>query len=312
VRGLAVPGRFCEAAREAVVLERVYDFVKHRLFGRALATVLLLGLGLAVYAVAIEPSRLELNRSELAIPNWPPALSGTRVALLSDLHVGSPFWGVARLRDLVGRVNAEKPELILLAGDFMINGVPGGTFVAAEPIAAELGQLQAPLGVFAVLGNHDGWNDGKHVRAALQARGVRVLEDEAVRIEARGVSFCLLGLVDDEVRRRSATQSLDLALPAQPLLVLMHEPDLFAEMDDRPSLVLAGHTHGGQVKLPFLGRPIVPSRYGQRYAAGHVVEGGRHLFVTTGLGTSILPIRFGVPPEVALLTLRAAQANRDN
>ena len=203
------------------------------------------------------------------------------------------------------RVNAEQPDLILLAGDYLINDVVGGRFVAIEPIALEFGKLRAPLGVIAVLGNHDWWNDGQRTRAALEANGVRVLDDEVLSIEAHGSRFSLLGMADIEVRKRGARAALSLAPPGAPLLALVHEPDIFAQMDERASLTLAGHTHGGQVYLPFVGRPIVPSSFGQRYAAGHIVEDGRHLFVTTGLGTSIWPVRFRVPPEVALLTLRS-------
>ena len=288
-----------------MLLASVSGLVKQRSLARALVAAFAMLAGLALYTVVIEPSRLVVNRSELEIPNWPAALSGTRVALLSDLHIGSPFWDLARLRELVVRVNAEQPDLILLAGDYLINGVVGGKFVAIEPIAAELRQLRAPLGVVAVLGNHDWWNGGQRTRAALEANGIVVLDDEVLRIDARGARFALLGMADIEVRRRTAKATLDLAPPGLPLLALVHEPDIFAQMDDRPSLTLAGHTHGGQVWLPIIGRPIVPSQYGQRYAAGHIVEDGRHLFVTTGLGTSIYPVRLRVPPEIAVLTLHA-------
>jgi predicted MPP superfamily phosphohydrolase len=288
-----------------VVLRRVYQILGNHSLGRALALAFLVLLGLGLYTVVIEPSRLVVNQSELEIPNWPRALSGTRVALLSDLHIGSPFWSLARLKELVARVNAEQPDLILLGGDYSINGVVGGRFVPIEPIAAELRELHAPLGVVAVLGNHDCWNGGQRTRAALEANGIHVLADEVLRIDARGTAFFVLGIADIEVRTRSAKATLDLAPPDVPLLALVHEPDIFAKMDARASLTLAGHTHGGQVRLPILGRPIVPSGFGQRYAAGHVVENGRHLFVTTGLGTSIYPVRFRVPPEIALLTLRA-------
>jgi len=270
----------------------------------ALWSLLALACALSLDAFWIEPSRLVVNRQELKLPNWPAALAGLRIAFVSDLHVGSPHWGVPKLRELVTRVNAERPDLILLGGDYLINDVLLGEHVAAEPIAAELGQLRAPLGVLAVLGNHDWWNDGAHVRATFEAHGVQVLDAETRRIELNGSSFCVLGMRDEEVRDRSPRRELDLALPGLPLLVLVHEPDIFSELDERPSLVLAGHTHGGQVNLPLLGRRIVPSRFGQRFAAGHIVEGGRHLFVTTGVGTSIWPVRFGVPPEIALLTLR--------
>ena len=285
---------------------RVARFVTLRSLGRAAAAALLILLSLAVYAVKIEPSRLVVNRQELTLAGWPAPLDGLKVALISDVHIGSPCWDLARLHDTVATINAQQPDLVLLAGDYSINGVWGGTWVPIEPIAAELGQLRAPLGVVSVLGNHDWWNDGRRTRAALEANGIKVLDDEVLHLSARGTSFELLGVADFEVRTRSARATLALAPAGAPLLALVHEPDIFADMDERALLTLAGHTHGGQVKLPLLGRPIVPSKYGQRYAAGHIVEQGRHLFVTTGLGTSIYPVRFGVPPEIALLTLRPA------
>jgi uncharacterized protein len=271
---------------------------------RVVVLAVVFGIALGVDALFVEPARLVVNRQELKLPNWPAEMSGMRVAFLSDLHVGSPHWGLPRLHELVQRVNAEQPDLILLGGDYLINGVWFGNHVDAEPIALELGQLHAPLGVFAVLGNHDWWNDGPKVRAAFEAHGVTVLDDEVRRIHFKGKSVCLLGVRDETERQRSAQKELELALPGMPLLVLMHEPDLFDDFDDRATLTLAGHTHGGQVDLPVLGRRVVPSRFGPRYAAGHIVENGRHLFVTTGVGTSIIPVRFRVPPEIALLTLR--------
>ena len=273
-------------------------------FRRALLLLTLLGIGLGVDVFFIEPARLVVNRQELRLPDWPAELSGVRVAFLSDLHVGSPHWGLSRLRELVSRVNAEQPDLILLGGDYLINDVWFGTHVEADAIGAELGQLRARLGVFAVLGNHDWWNNGPKVRAAFEAHGVTVLDDEVRSIDFQGKSFCLLGVRDETQRQRSGQNELELALPGMPLLVLMHEPDLFPDLDERATLTLAGHTHGGQVDLPFLGRRVVPSRFGPRYAAGHIIENGRHLFVTTGVGTSIIPVRFRVPPEIALLTLR--------
>ncbi len=276
----------------------------HRWSKRALFLLALLGIALGVDAFFVEPARLVVNRQELRLPNWPAELSGLRVAFISDLHVGSPHWGLSHLHELVSRVNAEEPDLILLGGDYLINNIWFGEHVEAEPIALSLGQLRAPLGVFAVLGNHDWWNNGPKVRAAFEAQGVTVLDDEVRRIHYHGRSLCLLGVRDATERLRSAKKELELALPGMPLIVLVHEPDLFPFLDERATLTLAGHTHGGQVDLPLLGRRVVPSSFGSRYAAGHVVEGGRHLFVTTGVGTSIIPVRFRVPPEIALLTLR--------
>jgi len=276
----------------------------HRWPKRALFLLALLGIALGVDAFFVEPARLVVNRQELRLPNWPAELSGLRVAFISDLHVGSPHWGLSHLHELVQKVNAEQLDLILLGGDYLINDIWFGVHVDADSIALELALLRAPLGVFAVLGNHDWWNNGPKVRAAFEAHGVAVLDDEVRRIHFKGKNFCLLGVRDETERLRSAQKELELALPGMPLLVLMHEPDLFADFDERATLTLAGHTHGGQVDLPLLGRRIVPSRFGPRYAAGHVVEDGRHLFVTSGVGTSIIPVRFRVPPEIALLTLR--------
>lgn len=260
-------------------------------------------LALLAYSFLIEPARLVVQRRELDIPNWPSELAGLRVVLVSDLHVGSPHWGVGRVRELVTQINAERADLIVLAGDYLIHGVKFGRPVPGPAVAAEIGELKAPLGVVAVFGNHDGWH-GRHLRPGLEAKGVHVLDDEVYRVQTRGASFTVLGLADEEMRTRTPLQQLALAPAAVPLLVLVHEPDIFPELDARVSLALAGHTHGGQVRFPFIGAPIVRSRYGQRYVRGHVVENGRHLFVTTGIGTSIWPVRLGVPPEYVVLTLR--------
>ena len=181
-----------------------------------------------------------------------------------------------------------------------------GTRVEPEAVAAALSGLRARLGVIAVLGNHDWWNDGPRMASALAQSGIVVLEDGVQRLEHAGGEFYVVGLADQMTRPKRIAEALALVPEGKPLLLLVHEPDVFAELDGRPVLTLAGHTHGGQVLIPFLGRPIVPSAFGQRFAAGHVVEGDRHMFVTTGVGTSIWPIRLGVPPELVMLTLRSA------
>jgi predicted MPP superfamily phosphohydrolase len=261
-------------------------------------------LGVMLWALVIEPRRLVTNRVELDVPRWLPEHAGLKIALLSDLHVGSPHWGLDRMRELVARTNAEKPDLVLLAGDYMINDIPLGTWIAPEPVAAVLGGLEAPLGVVAVLGNHDWYNDGATLTDEFRAHGVVVLENQVLPVDHRGQRFFVVGLADQLTREQQVKETLARVPAGAPAIVLVHEPDVFPEIDERASLTLAGHTHGGQVLLPLLGRPIVPSEFGERYAAGHVVERGRHLFVTTGVGTSIYPIRFGVPPEIGLLTLR--------
>jgi uncharacterized protein len=262
---------------------------------------------LGVWAFFIEPNRLTLNEVAIKLPRWPTAFAGLRVALISDLHVGSPYIDVAKLRRVVEMTNAAQPDLILLAGDFMVTSQ---TRQAIEPevIAGELKNLRARFGVFIVLGNHDWWYGGERVRAAFEGVGLRVLENDVARIQNEGQSLWLAGIADAWTRAPDIAGTLQKVTDDGPVIILTHNPDIFPKVPARVSLTLAGHTHGGQVSIPFIGRPKVPSDYGQRYAIGHVVEDNRHLFVTPGVGTSIIPIRFRVPPEISLLTLTAEAA----
>jgi predicted MPP superfamily phosphohydrolase len=264
---------------------------------------------LALWALWVEPSSITVRRVKLEIPKWHVEHADMKIAVLTDLHVGAPHMGLEQLRRVVERTNAEAPELVLITGDFVIGGenheggVVGGTFVEPEPIAAELKNLRAPLGVFAVLGNHDWWYDGERVMSALKSVGIVVLENRAVRIERGGRSFWLAGVADLWTRTPDIKGTLGQVEGDDPVLLITHNPDIFPEVPPRVSLTIAGHTHGGQVNLPLIGRPVVPSKFGQRYAMGHIVEQGRHLFVSGGIGTSIVPIRFRVPPEIVILNL---------
>ena len=273
---------------------------------RALVASLAVVLCLGGWTFYYEPSSLDVRRYEITLAEWPPELDGIEIALLSDLHVGSPYYGLDKLEEVIRRVNASEPELVLLAGDYVIDGVRGGQFVPPEAIASVLAKLDAPLGVFAVLGNHDWWLDGPRVRRAFENAGIRVLDDQAVRVS----EFWVVGLGDwweappDIPKVLASIDSEDDA----PVVAFTHNPDAFPKIPPRVTLTLAGHTHGGQVRFPFFGAPIVPSRYGNRYAYGHIVENGRHLFVTSGIGTSIIAARFRVPPEIALLRLSSESA----
>ena len=238
------------------------------------------------------------------------------MALLADLHTGSPWNDEAKLREIVRRTNAAGPQLVLLLGDYIVHGVIGGHTVPPEIIAGVLGDLRAPLGVFAVLGNHDYAMNGPRIRGAMRRAGITVLEDESARLGGGGgppgadAPFWITGVSDFLRAPHDLLGALATVTDDAPVLVITHNPDLFPEVPARVSLTIAGHTHGGQVRLPFLGRPIVPSIYGQRYAAGHVIEEKRHLFVATGLGTSIIPVRFLVPPEIVVLEIHPLAKGR--
>jgi predicted MPP superfamily phosphohydrolase len=263
-------------------------------------------LAVSLWAFWWEPASLHNETHELAISSWPQTCEGLKVAVLSDLHVGSPFNHLNHLRTVIDLTLNAKPDLILLAGDYVVHGVPGGQFVSPQESAAHLARLSAPLGVFAVLGNHDWWHDGLGTMAAFQQVGIQVLEDAAVPIQSGTCQFWLAGISDFMEGAHDVSLALSQIPEDATILALTHNPDIFPEVPSRVALTVAGHTHGGQVYLPLIGRPVVPSQFGERFAIGHIIEDGRHLFVTPGIGTSILPVRFLVPPEVSVLLLHSS------
>lgn len=272
---------------------------------RKITFAVLLGIGflLAVYSFVIEPNRLVIRQASINLPSWPAELQGMRIAAISDLHAGAPYISQEKLRHLVELTNAQQPDLILLAGDFVIQRVLGGQFMEPAAMAAELKHLKARQGVFATLGNHDWWYNAARVRVALEEAGIRVLDNQAIKIEQNGKPLWLVGFADEWEGNPNITETLKQVIDDSPVIAFTHNPDLFPNIPNQVALTIAGHTHGGQVALPLIGRPMVPSKYKQRYAAGHIVEKSKHLFVTTGVGTSIIPVRFGVPPEIAILTI---------
>lgn len=265
--------------------------------------VLGLGLVLGMWAFWLEPASIRISEHHLQIQNWPEACSPLRVAVLADLHVGSPFNDIENLRRIIEATQQSKPDLILLPGDFVIDDVFGGTFVTLEAAAKLLGNLTAALGVYAVLGNHDWWLDPKRVQAALEAANISVMEDRSVKVFYGECAFSLAGLSDYWEGPHDLNEALRSVPEDATTLLFTHNPDVFPKVPDHVTLTIAGHTHGGQVYIPGIGRPIVPSQYKERFAIGHVNENGRHVFVSSGIGTSILPVRFLVPPEITLLVI---------
>jgi uncharacterized protein len=266
--------------------------------------VILFAAGLATWAFFIEPNRLVTHYETLRIERWPAELSDLKIAVLADIHAGGSFINERKLRVIVERTNELHPDLIVILGDF-ISGGRDHHAMDPEVFAPILKDFHAPLGVYSVLGNHDWWFDGERVRAALEANGIRVLENDVVPIEARGKSFRLLGLPDLWTRTSRIHPALENVPEGDPIIALAHNPDIFPQLPVHVPLLLAAHTHGGQVRLPIIGTVVHTSNFGDRYEAGHVFENGHHLFVTTGIGTSIIPVRFGVPPEIVLLTIKS-------
>ena len=301
-------------------------------WGLAAGTTGLVGGG--GYALA-EPFRLTVAHYAISPPDWPRSLR-LRLAIIADLHASDPWMPADRIRGIVAATNALHPDACLLLGDFVASHRISKLSrpVAHDSWAGALAGLKATHGIHAVLGNHDWWEDVavQHARSgptpageALARAGIPVYENQAVRLRHQGQPFWIAGLGDQwafwprrenyesfKSRGRVDYDGVD-DLPATlagitddaPIVLMVHEPDVFPRVSDRVSLTVAGHTHGGQVSL--LGyTPVVPSRFGSRYAYGHIVEDGRHMVVSGGLGCSGLPIRFGRPPEIVIVDLGAA------
>ena len=282
---------------------------------KVLGAVAVAGIGAAAWGFGAEPAlRLRVQRYQLSPANWTGG--ALRIACLADFHLGAPYVDLDRLARIVARANALEADLIVLLGDFAAGHRFVSTPVRIADAAPILARLQAPLGCYSILGNHDWWDDlsaqrrggGPNLYAeALINAGIPVLSNAAIRLPG----FWLAGLEDQLAIHRGAEGITGLDdLPGTlaqvdddgPVILLAHEPDIFPKVPDRVALTLAGHTHGGQVRL-FGWSPIVPSRYGNRYAYGHVSESNRHMVVTGGIGCSILPVRFGMPPEITLIDL---------
>lgn len=254
------------------------------------------------WALLVEPNRLVVHQETIAIANWPKELDGLKIAILSDLHVGSWRIDDQKLRLIIDRTNQLQPDMIVILGDYMTGN---GTFrhrVEPEVFAPVLKELRAPLGVYSVLGNHDWWWDAPRVRRGLEANGIKVLDDEVLEVPARGSSVWLAGLADLWTRPQHIDETIAKA-PGAVVIALTHNPDIFPQLPQRVPLLLAGHTHGGQISFPLIGPIVQPSNYG--YVRGHFFENNHHLFVTTGIGNSIIPFRFGVTPEIVLLTVKS-------
>jgi predicted MPP superfamily phosphohydrolase len=252
---------------------------------------------LAYEAAWREPRRLVVRPEALRLPGWPAARDGYTVALVSDLHAGAGHMTPARVDAVVDAVIAARPDLVLLLGDYLDSTWLGRGRAGPEDVAGRLARLPNRV---AVLGNHDWRAAGAAMWRALEAAGIPVLEN-AAREVAPGL------WVAGTAEFRYRTPDVGAALAGVPedaaVLLMIHDPDLFPWVPPRVALSVAGHLHGGQVNLPLIRRAMLPTRYGERYLAGHVVEGGRHLYVSAGLGTSGLPVRLRRPPEVPLLRL---------
>jgi uncharacterized protein len=272
-----------------------------RILARFVAVLALLGLALAGWAYWTAVSDPVVREAAVELPGWPEGAPPIRAVLISDIHVAGPDMPPERLERIVVQINALRPDIVLIAGDLVSDKRTATRHYGFAEAMAPLAGLRARLGTYAVMGNHDHWRSTAEAHRALAAAGVRVLDNDAVP-----AGPLALGGLDDDFTDRAEVERTASAMRALPgaKLLLSHSPDPFARMPGDVTLMLAGHTHCGQIRLPLYGAIIHVSDFGDRYECGLIREGGRTLIVTAGVGTSVVPLRLGARPDIWLIRLR--------
>lgn len=256
------------------------------------------------WGVCVEPQQLSPRR--VARKSWTG--SDLKIVFFSDLHAGAPHIDCAYIKDLVDRINAESPDLVLIGGDIVTAGVLGGTRMAATDVANLLGKLSAKLGVFAVLGNHDWWYGGAEVASALKIHGIEILENQGKLIERADKSkLWLIGIGDDFTDHSNPRKAFALTNRDWPKIIFMHDPGSILQIRESFYAAFAGHMHGGQVFIPGIGALVTLSRAPRQWVADDWIDSTQGtILVSRGIGTSILPIRLNAPPEYVIASLRQA------
>lgn len=257
----------------------------------------------AAYSYFIEPSRLVLHSEDIKISHWNKELNGFKVIAISDIHGGSNNVTEEKIRELVELTNAQNPDLIVLLGDYVsqVKGTRGDLKMPISTIADNLQGFRAKYGVYAIIGNHDWWYDERKVRAEMERVGIKVLENEIEPIRVGEKTVWLWGIEDYWKKRKVPVDVLEKIPIKENIIAITHNPDSLLKTPPEISLMLAGHSHGGQVNFPFYG--AIAFVNDPRMMEGKTVVDGKHIFVTTGIGCSGPQIRFGVPPEIAVLQL---------
>ena len=253
----------------------------------------------------LEPGLLTLTRQDIAIRNLPSGLDGFRIGVLSDFHF-RPGDDDDLIAKAVARVRHEKLDMVALTGDYI-----SGNMRVVPPLLSHLEKLTATHGVFAILGNHDGWrNRTAPIRQQFEKAGISFLINQNSQLSIKGEKLAIAGTDFVWLGKPDPGKTLKGISPATPVIALVHEPDFFDTMATRRDiqLQLSGHTHGGQCRVPVIGYAPQKVNFGRKYNYGHYTHGDSNLFVTRGVGTVGIRVRFACPPELAILTLRGGQA----
>jgi predicted MPP superfamily phosphohydrolase len=257
--------------------------------------------GLVADGVLLEPRHVVVERKTIAINDLPDAFDGFRICQITDVHHG-PFTGLEFIKKVVEKVNSLNPGLVVLTGDYVDHS---SKYIV--PAVSALCRLKSSNGVLSVLGNHDHWMDANLTQEVFNRYNVPVITNSHKLIEIKDKAICVAGvgdLMEDSQDLKAAFYDAPADIPR---ILLSHNPDYAESMpaSERVDLVLAGHTHGGQIRMPFSIAPITMSMYGQKYAGGLVRSASSQVYVSRGIGVVGLPVRFNCPPEITLRTLTA-------
>lgn len=259
-----------------------------------IAAVGLLGVVILFYGHMSARQMPVARQAVIGVAGWPDDAPPLTMLLISDIHVAGPDMPPARLERIVETLNAHDADIVLIAGDLVSDKRISTHHYSVAEAAAPLGGFEPRLGVFAVLGNHDHSRDAAAFRRELAGQGITVLDNRAVAVGP----LALIGVDDAYTGRADAAAAFASAEPLDGVRVLLsHSPDVVPGLPGPVALVAAGHTHCGQISLPLIGRLVTASRYGERFACGMIDDDGQRVIVGAGLGTSILPLRYGVPPD---------------
>ena len=248
---------------------------------------------------------------QLSLARLPAAFDGLRIAQLSDFHYDE-FTNAISLKAAIASINQLKPDLVVLTGDFvtlpMFKDTDRSAAKACDPCAHLLAQLRPPMGTIAVLGNHDHFTSPDHIAECLSSNNIHVLRDSSLELERAGSRVWIAGTNDMEAPAGNIERALRAIPRDEATIMLVHEPDVADEVAKFPvDLQLSGHSHGGQVRFPLIGAPVLPY-LGRKYPWGLRKIGAMMLYTNRGIGTIRLPIRFFCPPEITLFTLKSPLA----
>ena len=257
-----------------------------------LITLFIITLLLAGYSYFIEPNKLEVTNYTIQDKE----LSGVKIVFASDFHI-KPY-GQKRLEKIVEIINKQNPDVVVSAGDFVCGHTEHST-MHPQKIAEGLAKVKSKYGFYTTLGNHDGWYDRWYIKELLEKQNIKVLNNKNEKLQINGKEIFIAGVED----MMTAFPNVEDALKGtkSPTILLTHTPDVFPDIPRNVNLTLAGHTHGGQVRLPIIGPIFTASNYGNKYAIGLVEENGKKLITTRGIGVSILPFRFNCLPEIVVI-----------